>query len=188
VPSGVCGLPKALKSSTLPHDSTISLCSHSRDTRLLAPPEMRKVFACLFTLAALATAAGYAFALSEHEPLRPVAHIALVSFAVMSTVTAFYLCRSRAAWEASMVCPSCHQLAGLSPCSLGQPRRSVMALLFGGVILTVLIQHSQTRRFRCAGCSAESSRRSSVHGSQWHGASLSSLSQPQGQLRNERNA
>ena len=120
---------------------------------------MRKVFACLFSLIALATAAAHVLAVAEHEALRPIRHIAAATIAVMSAITGFYLFRSPAAWEASMVCSSCHQPARLSPCSLGQPRPSVMALIFGGIILTILIQHSQTRRFRCAACSAESSRR-----------------------------
>ncbi len=126
---------------------------------LLAYTEMRKVFACLFTLIALGTASSHALAFSEHGPVRPVAHLALATIAVMSAITAFYLFRSPAAWEASMVCSSCHEPDSLSPCSLGQPRPSVMALLFGGIILTILIHYSQTRRFRCATCSAEASRR-----------------------------
>jgi len=121
---------------------------------------MRKVLAVLFALAALATGAGYALVLLEDKPLHPVVHIALLSFAIISAVTAFYLCRSRAAWEASMVCPACCQPAGLSQCSLGQPRMSIIALLFGGIILTVLVQQSQARRYRCAVCSAESRLRS----------------------------
>jgi hypothetical protein len=120
---------------------------------------MRKLFACLFVLAALVTAAGHVLGGSGHAPLRPVVHMMLATFAVMSAITAIYLFRSRAAWEASLVCSSCHESASLSPCTLGQPRPSIMALLFGGIILTILIQHSQTRRFRCAACSVEFSRR-----------------------------
>jgi len=120
---------------------------------------MRKVFAILFTLAVLLTGAGCALALWEHRLLRPILLVALLSFAVVSAVTAIYLFRPRAAWDASMVCPACRQPASLSPCTLGQPRPSLIALLFGGIILTILVQHSQARRYRCSACSAESSRR-----------------------------
>jgi hypothetical protein len=120
---------------------------------------MRKFFACLFALVALLIAAAEMHGISAHRPLRPVDQVALATMGVLSAVTAFYLFRSRAAWEATLVCSSCHQRGKLSPCVLGQPRPSVLALLLGGIILTILVQHSQTRWFHCAACSAESGKR-----------------------------
>ena len=119
---------------------------------------MRKVLACLFTLVALATAAGYAAAILNGDPLHIITHVWLATLVCMSTVTAFYFFRSLGAWQASLVCPTCHQPAGLSPCTIGQPHPSIVALLLGGIILTILIQHSHTSHFRCSACSAQSSR------------------------------
>jgi hypothetical protein len=120
---------------------------------------MRKFFAVLFTLAALATVAGYALSITEHEPMLLIEQIARITFSVLSAITAFYLFRPRAGWEASMVCPACAQPANVSPANLGQPRPSLLALLLGGIILTILVQHSQKRRFRCNACSAHFTQR-----------------------------
>jgi|GEM_PF-1986987 len=120
---------------------------------------MRKLFSGLFAVSALVTSAGYALAITQQEEMYLIVHLALLTFVVMAAISAFYLFRSSAAWEASLVCPSCHQSAVLSPCVIAQPRPSIMALIFGGIVLTVLIHQSQQRRFRCNACSTESKRR-----------------------------
>src|SRR4051794_22642278 len=120
---------------------------------------MRKILATLFGLAAFLVAAGYAVVLSQHESLPPLVHFFDIPFAALAAVTAFYLFRSPAAWQASMGCPSCHQRGTLTLGGLGQPHPSVLALLLGGIILTLLIQHSQRRRFSCTACSAETRTR-----------------------------
>jgi hypothetical protein len=120
---------------------------------------MRKAFAYFFALLALLTAASHALDVSGHVLLPPIEHIARVVFAFTSAITALYLFRPRAAWEDSMVCPSCRQSAGVIPCTLGQPHPRLILVLLGGIIFSILIQLSSRSRFRCAGCSAESSRR-----------------------------
>jgi len=119
---------------------------------------MRKVFAALFVLVALVTVLGQAILLAADEGLGLIMHLALAAFAVASVICAIYLFRSRESWEAGLVCPHCNQTR-LSPAVLGQPHPSLLAMILGGFVLTVLIQQSQTRRFQCAACSKESNLR-----------------------------
>lgn len=120
---------------------------------------MRKAFAILFLLTALAAIASHGLLLLQPVVFHPLFHFGLFCFELSSVATAVYLFRPRAAWDSAMVCPSCHHPAGLAPATLGQPHPSILALLLGGIILTILIHQSQSRLFRCAACSAESGRR-----------------------------
>lgn len=119
---------------------------------------MRKVFAVLFVLVALVTVLVQVSLLAAEEKLGLIMHLALATFAVASVICAIYLFRSKESWEAGLICPHCHQ-SRLTPAVLGQPHPSLLALILGGIVLTVLIQQSQTRRFHCAACSKESNLR-----------------------------
>jgi hypothetical protein len=119
---------------------------------------MRKVFGALFLLVTVVTVLVQANLLAAEERLGLMVHLALAMFAVASVICAIYLFRSRESWEAGLICPYCHQ-PRLTPAVIGQPHPNVLALILGGIVLAVIMQQSQTRRFHCAACNKESNLR-----------------------------
>lgn len=128
-------------------------------TTLSNHPVMRKFAAILFTLVGVAAAIDGVLTHLWYDDFRIVEIIADILLALMALATALYLFRPKAHWNAAMECPSCHDRGCLQPMMLTRARPSVMALLFGGIIITLFIQHIPAQQFKCSACSSDTYRR-----------------------------
>lgn len=120
---------------------------------------MRKLTGILFALVGVAAGIDGVLTPLWHDDFMGVEIIADVFVALLALATALYLFRPKAHWDTTLRCPSCHDKGGLQPLILTRARPSVMALLFGGIIITLFIQHFPAQRFKCSACSSDAYRR-----------------------------
>jgi hypothetical protein len=120
---------------------------------------MRKLFGVLFAIAPILAVADLIISSGDFGTPPGMVITAVVLLAGLSAVTAAYLLRSQRKRDAEMTCPKCRQAGGLRDHKLTKPRPSVAALLFGGIIVTLLIQYLPAQRFECSVCSTVTYRR-----------------------------
>ena len=116
---------------------------------------MRKVFAVIFALIAILASILIVLDSLSHELPPPRVLACFVALPLLSAATSMYLFRSAASWLARRRCGACGSVGDLAPASLMYRRPSVAALLFGGIFITLLIQHLPSQSFRCGKCSSE---------------------------------
>jgi len=120
---------------------------------------MRKLIGVIFALVAILSVADLIMSNGDFGTAPAMVITVVVLLAAFSAVTASYLLRSQRMKDAEMTCPKCRQTGGLRDHTLTRPRPSIAALLFGGIIITLLIQHLPAQRFECLSCSTVTYRR-----------------------------
>lgn len=120
---------------------------------------MRKLFGVLFALLVILCVTDLVASIGDDGSSPSLLIIAISLLCGLSAITAFYLFRSQRMVGREMTCPACHEAGGLHDHSLIRPRPSLAALLFGGIIITLFIQHLPTQRFTCSVCSVDTYRR-----------------------------
>lgn len=119
----------------------------------------QKVCGVLFALVAILCATDLIMGSGHFGPPTGVAITSVVLLALLSAVTAIYFLRSERMRDAELCCRQCGLAGGLGDHAVTKPRPSLAAMLAGGVVFTLIIQHLPAQRFTCSGCQVVTYRR-----------------------------
>ena len=120
---------------------------------------VRIVFASFLALLAVLIGLGQVLLIRQHEPMDVLEQVGPFAVVFCLAASSFYYFRSRSHWDARLTCPHCKHSGSLRLSSLGQPRISIIAWIFGGIIGALLYSHARKHRFQCESCSEASDLR-----------------------------